>query len=38
METGDASAQVAASAESLSSESTRLKQEVRKFLATVRAA
>ncbi|MDQ2082333.1 methyl-accepting chemotaxis protein [Xanthobacteraceae bacterium Astr-EGSB] len=37
-ETGSASAQVLASAQSLASESTLLKTEVRKFLATVRAA
>jgi len=37
-ETGSASSQVLASAQSLSSESNRLKTEVEKFLATVRAA
>lgn len=37
-ETGSASAQVLSSAQSLSSESNRLKLEVDKFLATVRAA
>jgi methyl-accepting chemotaxis protein len=37
-ETGSASAQVLSSAQSLSSESNRLKAEVQKFLATVRAA
>ena len=37
-ETGSASAQVLSSAQSLSSESSRLKLEVGKFLATVRAA
>jgi methyl-accepting chemotaxis protein len=37
-ETGSASAQVLASAQSMSSESTRLKIEVEKFLSTVRAA
>ena len=37
-ETGSASAQVFSSAQSLSSESARLKTEVRKFLETVRAA
>jgi methyl-accepting chemotaxis protein len=37
-ETGAASAQVLASAQSLSSDSTRLKSEVEHFLATVRAA
>lgn len=37
-ETGSASAQVLTSAQSLSSESNRLKVEVRKFLETVRAA
>lgn len=37
-ETGSACAQVLSSAKSLSSESNRLKQEVQKFLATVRAA
>ncbi|MDQ2081369.1 methyl-accepting chemotaxis protein [Xanthobacteraceae bacterium Astr-EGSB] len=37
-ETGSASAQVLASAQSLASESNHLKGEVRKFLATVRAA
>jgi len=36
--TGSASAQVLSAAQSLSSESGRLKQEVRKFLDTVRAA
>ena len=37
-ETGSASAQVLASAQSLSSESNHLKLEVEKFLVTVRAA
>jgi methyl-accepting chemotaxis protein len=37
-ETGSASAQVLASAQSLASDSTQLKDEVAKFLATVRAA
>jgi methyl-accepting chemotaxis protein len=37
-ETGSASAQVLSSAQSMSSESTRLKVEVEKFLSTVRAA
>jgi methyl-accepting chemotaxis protein len=37
-ETGSASSQVLASAQSLSLESNRLKLEVGKFLATVRAA
>ncbi len=37
-ETGSASAQVLSSAQSLSSDSNRLKLEVQKFLATVRAA
>ena len=37
-ETGSASTQVLASAQSLSSESNHLKVEVQKFLATVRAA
>lgn len=37
-ETGSASSQVLASAQSLSSESSRLKTEVQKFLETVRAA
>jgi methyl-accepting chemotaxis protein len=37
-ETGHASAQVLASAESLAQESNHLKLEVDKFLATVRAA
>jgi methyl-accepting chemotaxis protein len=37
-ETGSASAQVLSSARSLSSESNRLKLEVERFLATVRAA
>ena len=37
-ETGLASAQVLSSAELLSNESTRLKQELDKFLITVRAA
>jgi hypothetical protein len=37
-ETGSASAQVLAAAQSLSSESTRLKHEVSKFLNAVRAA
>jgi methyl-accepting chemotaxis protein len=37
-ETGSASTQVLASAQSLSSESNRLKLEVDKFLASVRAA
>jgi len=37
-ETGSACSQVLSSAQSLSSESTRLKLEVQKFLATVRAA
>lgn len=37
-ETGSASAQVLASAQSLSGESNRLKLEVDKFLSTVRAA
>jgi methyl-accepting chemotaxis protein len=37
-ETGSASAQVFSSAQSLSAESTRLKNEVDRFLATVRAA
>ncbi len=37
-ETGSASSQVLSSAQSLSSDSNRLKLEVRKFLATVRAA
>ncbi|MGB9115251.1 hypothetical protein [Bradyrhizobium sp.] len=37
-ETGSASSQVLSSAQSLSSESNRLKLEVGKFLATVRAA
>jgi methyl-accepting chemotaxis protein len=37
-QTGTASSQVLASAQSLSSESSRLKAEVNKFLATVRAA
>jgi methyl-accepting chemotaxis protein len=37
-ETGSASAQVLTSAQSLSSESSRLKAEVGKFLNTVRAA
>jgi methyl-accepting chemotaxis protein len=37
-ETGSASTQVLSSAQSLSGESTRLKAEVEKFLATVRAA
>jgi len=37
-ETGSASSQVLSSAQSLSTESNRLKLEVGKFLATVRAA
>jgi len=37
-DTGSASSQVLASAQSLSSENKRLKAEVVKFLATVRAA
>jgi hypothetical protein len=37
-ETGSASSQVLSSAQSLSSESSRLKLEVNKFLSTVRAA
>jgi len=37
-ETGSASAQVLSSAQSLSSESNRLKLEVNRFLSTVRAA
>ena len=37
-ETGSASAQVLAAAKSLSSESSRLKREVGKFLTSVRAA
>ena len=37
-ETGSASRQVLASAQTLSNDSARLKTEVEKFLATVRAA
>jgi methyl-accepting chemotaxis protein len=37
-ETGSASSQVLSSAQSLSTESNRLKLEVQNFLATVRAA
>jgi methyl-accepting chemotaxis protein len=38
VETGSASAQVLSSARSLAAESNRLKDEVRRFLDTVRAA